>query len=208
MKINKESKEIFIIILASIILALAVSFNNQSILQETILIFLIILSSNVLVKKITGYIFEVNVKTRFWGLYYYGLRKDSHFKSPIPMAWLPLALTLISNGIIWWLAILEFDVEAKTERVSRRHGLYRFTEVTEWHIGLIAIMGIITNLILAIIGYVAGFELFTKLSIYYVAWSIIPLSSLDGSKIFFASRGLWITFLTIIIIFFSLSIPI
>lgn len=109
-------------------------------------------------------------------------------------------LSLITKGFVQWLAILESDVTPKTERVAKRHGLYRFTQITEWHIAWIATWGIIVNFILAIIGYIAGFELFAKLSIYFIAWSIIPLSGLDGAKIFFSSRGLWITLFTIIII--------
>ena len=120
-----------------------------------------------------------------------------HFLKPIPMLWLPLLLALFSKGLIFWLGILEFDVKAKPERASRRHGLYRFTEVTEWHMAWIAAWGIIANLVFAIAAYIIGFELFAKLSIYYIAWSIIPLGKLDGSKIFFASRALWITIFTI-----------
>ena len=61
--------------------------------------------------------------------------------------------------------------------------------------------GIITNIILAIIGYAAGFELFAKLAIYYSVWSILPISSLDGTKILFASRALWLTMAIISMMF-------
>ena len=70
--------------------------------------------------------------------------------------------------------------------------------MTDWHIALIAVAGIIINLIAAIIGYVAGFETFAKLNIWFAAWALIPLSSLDGSKIFFGSRPLWFTMLVIV----------
>jgi hypothetical protein len=148
-----------------------------------------------------GYRFEIDVKTTFWKWYRFGFRKDSHFKKPVPMVWLPILFSLFTRGYVWWLAILEFEVVAKTERVSRRHGLYRFSEVTEWHMGLIAMWGIITNIILAIIGYAAGFELFAKLAIYYSVWSILPISSLDGTKILFASRALWLTMAIISVMF-------
>jgi hypothetical protein len=75
--------------------------------------------------------------------------------------------------------------------------------------GWIATWGIITNLVLAIIGYSFGYELFAKLSIYYATWSIIPFSSLDGTKIFFSSRVLWTILFAIILMFLALgfSIP-
>lgn len=188
-------KEAAVIILASAILAAAISFRNNSILYISLISFFIIILANSITKKIVSYFLEIDVKIKFWSWYQYWVRKDSHFKRPLPMFWLPLILSLISKGYFWWLAILEFDVTSKVERVSKRHGLYRFTEVTEWHIAGIAVAAIIVNLILAIIAYVipiSGFETFAKLSIYYCAWSIVPLSSLDGSKIFFASRKLWL----------------
>jgi len=203
MDIKENAKELFVVVLAAVILALAVSFTNTPLLLITIVYFLIIIGSNVLTKKAVGYLFETKVQIKFWSWYQWGFRKDSHFKKPVPMAWLPLILALFTKGIFWWFAILEFDVAAKTERVSKRHGLYRFTEVTEKHIGMIATWGIVVNFILAIIGYLVGFEMFAKLSIFYIAWSIIPLSSLDGSKILFSNRGLWIALFAIIIIALS-----
>jgi hypothetical protein len=190
-------KELLIIILASIVLALTVAFKNQTIFYTAAISFLIILIINILTKKSIGYYLETKIKTKFWSIYQYWFRKDMHFKKPLPMIWLPLILTLFTKGLFLWLGILEFDVEAKTERVSRRHGLYRFTQVTEWHMAWIAVWALVANLIVAIIAYVAGFELFTKLSIYFIAWSTIPIPGLDGSKIFFASRALWITAFTI-----------
>lgn len=205
MDLGETKKEAIAIFIASLVLALTISLRNNSILNYAFISFLIILSMNVFTKKIVGYFLETNVKTKFWSVYQWGFRKSSHFKINLPMVWLPLILTLFTKGIFWWLAILQFDVEAKTERVSRKHGLYRFTQVTEWHIAWIAIWGIIANLALAIIGYISGFELFAKLNIYFAMGSIIPLSNLDGSKIFFSSRGLWITLFTILSIFFGWS---
>lgn len=192
-----DTKESATIILAALILSLAAAFKDTSIFYASALSFLIIIWVNVLAKKMIGFHFETAVKTKFWTWYQFGIRKDMHFKSPIPMAWLPLLLALFSKGFILWLAVLEFDIKAKTERVAKRHGNYRFTEVTEWHMAWIAIWGIIANIIFAIAGYILGFELFAKLSIYFIAWNTIPLSRLDGAKIFYASRGLWIAIFTI-----------
>lgn len=203
MDIKKLSLEIFIIILASLVLGVSVGFDNMSLAYTAGISFLIIIGANVLIKKIVGFFLEINVRTKFWSWYRYGFRKDSHFKKPVPMLWIPLVGSLFSRGVFWWLAILEFDVTAKTERVAKRHGLYRFTQVTEWHIAWIATWGIILNFALAIIAYITGFEMFARLSLYFAAWSIIPLSGLDGSKIFFASKGLWITLATITLIILS-----
>lgn len=192
-----DTKETVTILLATIILALTVAFKETSIFYPVLLSFLIIISVNVLAKKIIGFHFETNVKTKFWTWQQFGLRRDMHFKKPVPMAWLPLLLVLFSKGFILWLGILEFDIKAKAERVAKRHGIYRFTQVTEWHMALIATWGLIANLIFAIGGYALGFELFAKYSIYFIAWNVIPLSRLDGAKIFYASRGLWMAIFAI-----------
>jgi len=192
-----DTEEITAIILSTIILALAVSYKNTEILYASALSFLIIILANIIAKKATGFHFETEVKTKFWTWSQFGIRKDMHFKNPIPMAWLPLLVALFSKGFVLWLGILEFDIKAKTERVAKRHGIYRFTQVTEWHMAMIAMWGLIANLIFAIGGYILGFELFAKLSIYYIAWSVIPLGRLDGAKIFYASRALWITIFAI-----------
>jgi hypothetical protein len=184
-------KETITIILASLILAITVSFSNHDIIYKAFLSFLIIITVNLIAKKIVGYNFETEVKTKLWTMQQYGLRKDFHFKSPIPMIWLPVVLAIITKGFFWWLGVLEFDVKAKPERATKRHGLYRFTELTEWHIGLIAVWGLIANLTVAVAAYILGFELFTKLSAYYIFWSVLPIGRLDGSKIFFSRKALW-----------------
>ena len=185
---KEYGKEIFVVILATIILAMTVSFKNSNIFYAAALSFLIIFTVNITMKKLVGYYFQTDVKTKFWTWYQYGFRKDWHFIKPIPMLWLPLMLILVTKGMFLWLGILEFDVVAKTERVSRRHGLYRFTEVTEHHMGWIAIWALIANFAFLVVGYILGFELFTKLSIYFIAWSVIPLSNLDGSKILYSGK--------------------
>ena len=191
MDMKEYGKEIAVVILATLILAITVSFKDSTIFYAAALSFLVILVVNITMKKIVGYMVEIKVRTKFWTWYQYGFRKDWHFKKPLPMLWLPLILTLFTKGFFWWLPILEYDVVAKTERVSKRHGLYRFTQVTEHHVAWMAIWALIANFVFAIGGYILGFELFTKLSIYFIAWSVIPLGNLDGSKILFGGQAKW-----------------
>ncbi len=197
---QKLLNEITIIFLASIILSISTTFFNLSNFLITLIYFIIIIGSNFLIKKLVAYYYESDINLKFWSLQNYGLKAKAHFKKPLMMLWLPLLLAPLN----WkWFAILETEIIAKTERVSKRHGLYRFSAITEWHIALITGAGIILNILLSIIGYSFNLEIFSKLSIYYAAWSIIPLSNLDGSKILFGNRTLWL-FLTIII-FITLS---
>ena len=209
MKIPEWLTEIITIILAAAVLAVSYSFTNTSIFLQVTLSFLIIIVLNVLIKKAVAYYFEAKTITKVWGVSQFWFTVRSHFKKPLPMIWLPIVLSFFTKGLVnFWFGILEFDIKPKTERVSKRHGLYRFSEMTDWHIALIAVAGIIINLVLAILGYLAGFETFAKLNIWFAAWSIIPLSGLDGSKIFFGSRPLWFTMLVIVGIFLGYSLAV
>lgn len=200
-----DIKEILIIITASVLLGFVIAYPDYSLILPSLISIFIILAVTIAAKKITAYNLEAKATIKFWSVYRYGFQRNMHFKKPLPMFWLSALLALISRGIITWLPILEFDIEANPERVSRRHGFYRYTRLTDWHVARIATAGIIAALILSIIGYVAGFDNFARLSIFFALWSLLPISSLDGTKIFFGSRALWFTMLVITAIFFSFA---
>jgi hypothetical protein len=194
--------EIVTILFAALILAATVSHTRGLIVvASSFAIFIIIILINVVAKELAAYYYEANIKTKFWQWYQYGFRADSHFKEPLPMAWLPIALSLITKGFFWWMPILEFDITPRTERVSKRHELYRYTQMSEWHVGLIAFWGIVALILSSLIGYLFGFEYFTKLCSYYTLWNIIPLSNWDGTKILFGSRTLWVVTAIISLLF-------
>ena len=202
MDAREFSRELGVILIATLVLAFSVSYGNNKLLLAALISFFVILAVNILAKKLAGYFFEIDVESRFWTWRQFGFRTDMHFKKAIPMVWLPLLLSLFSRGAFWWLAIVDFDFKARPERVSKRHGLYRFTQVTEWHVAWIALWGIIANVFFAFAAYFAGFEFFSKLSIYFALWSVVPLSSLDGSKILFSSRALWAVVASILVALF------
>lgn len=202
---NEYSRELLTIILAVIILSISITFLSFTDFIEVFTCMTIIIFANILTKKLVAYHFEANTKIKFWSWYSFGLKDRSHFKKPIPMVWLPLILAPLG----WkWLGILETEITARTERVSRRHGLYRLSEITEWHSLWIISWALIINLILGFVGYKLGFEIFGKLSLYYSIWSIIPLSNLDGSKIFFGNRIIWMILAIVVLISFNLINPI
>ena len=185
-------KEGTVVFLSIIILSLSFIYKEMAISYlELFLSITLVVLVNVFAKKFFANNLETDINLNFWSIKHFGLRNSQHFKKPVPMLWLPIITTLASFGRFVWMPIIEFDVAPKPERISRRHGLYRFTEVTEWHVALIAAAGIFANVFFGIIGYFTGFEVFAKLSIYYAFWSIIPLGRLDGSKILFGSKNLW-----------------
>jgi len=193
-------KEISAVIIATLIISFSISilkFSLNYFLYALLIVFLVILV-NIIAKKIASYYLESEVEIGLWEVITYGFKPHKHFKKPFPAGVvIPLITTIFSAGYITWLGALVFDVKAKVYRAAKRHGLYSFLEMTEWHIGLIAAAGIFANLIFAVIGYLINVPLFSKLCIYYAFYNMLPISDLDGNKIFFGSLVLW-SFLAII----------
>ena len=190
-----NKKEIASIIVVSIFLAFAITLIEtwNFFLYALISVFIAILI-NVFAKKFAGYFFESEVEIKLWEFKRYGYKKNQKTKIPFPAGLLiPLFSKIILfplNGFVW-MASLVFDVKPKSWRVAKRHGYYSFSEITEDHIGYIAAFGIIANLILAFAGYLIGYPLFSKINIWFAFFNMIPISNLDGNKIFFGKLALW-----------------
>lgn len=204
-------KEIASILVITIILAFSITLiQSMDFFLTTLLFVFLIIMINILAKKITGYYFEAEVETKIWEMERYGfwgafargfMHPSKKFKQALPLgAIMPIIVKVLSLGYLNWLASLTFDVKAKKYRTAKRHGFYSFSEMTEFHIGLIAAAGILANLFFAIIGYLIGATEFARLNIYYAFFNMIPLSSLDGNKILFGSLMVWSFLISIIFI--------
>ena len=190
--INK--KEASAIIISTIVIAFAISLLNWKIfLYSALAVFLVILV-NITAKKITGFFYESKVEVSLWEFARYGFNRDAHWKKPFPAGGV---FPLISKIILFpfnsfvWMASLTFDVKSKVYRAAKRHGMYSFSEMTESNIATIAAVGILVNLLFAIVGYLLGFGMFAKLNIFFAFWNMIPLSDLDGNKMFMGNIILW-----------------
>jgi hypothetical protein len=186
-------KEISSVLLIILLFALTISFlrSIESFLYTLLAVFLVVFI-NILAKKITSFYLESEIEIKLWGIKRYGFKPDWHFKHPFPAGiFFPIIISALSFGNLIWMASLVFDVKAKVYRAAKRHGLYSYSEMTEWHIGLIAAVGVFVNIIFAVLGYLAGFPEFARLNLYFAFFNILPLSDLDGNKIFFGSPILW-----------------
>ena len=115
-------------------------------------------------------------------------------KSSFPAGFfLPLIIKFLSMGLINWMACLTFDVKGTIYRTARKWQLYQYAEVTEDEMAWIAFAGIMANIFLAIIGYMINAPLFAKLNLHFAFWSSIPLGELDGTKMFFGRKTLFVT---------------
>jgi len=203
-------KEIAHILVASLVLAFAITLleTKEMFLFILISVFIIILI-NILVKKITAYYLESEIETRLWEIESMGLlgaltggavHPSQKFRYPFQAGiFFPIISKLIFFSInsFVWMAALTFDVKTKIYKSAKRHNsIYSFSEITEYQIGVIATMGLIANLVFAGIGYLFALppEMnFVKLSIVYVFFNLLPLSTLDGNKIYFGNDIMWYT---------------
>ena len=191
-----NSKELFSILVLTLIFAFAIGlFRSIERLPYIFLVFLIIILVNVLAKKIASFYLDSEMEIKLWTIERYGFKPSRYLKKPFPAG---IILPILTSLLFWgqlsgfiWLASLVFDVKPKVYRAAKRYGLYSYTEMTEDHIGIIAATGVFANLFFAVIGYLLGFPEFARFSIYFAFFNMIPLSDLDGNKIFFGNLVLW-----------------
>ncbi len=203
-----NSRETGFLILVSLITAFAISLAANFALNLNLFLFallgiIILLLVNVAVKKTTAYLLEAEIEIKPWEIRRFGFKPSQSFSKSFPMGvFMPLISRVVLfflNGFVW-MASLVFDVKAKTYHAAKRHGMYSFSEMTESHIGIIAAAGIFANLALAFIFYIVGGNfgiLFAKLNLWFAFSNMIPISDLDGNKIFFGNLALW-SFLAVI----------
>jgi len=200
-----NQKEITTIIILTIILAFVIS------LVETLELFLYALLSvflifiiNITAKKVASFYFDTEIEIKLWEI---KKHNPSHkLKRPFPIgAFLPIIMKVLSIGYLNWMALFLFlMLNQKFTKPQKDTGFYTFSEISEFHIGLIAAAGIILlNLIFAIIGYFIGLPEqmnFVTLSIWFVFFNMLPISDLDGNKIFFGNLTLWSFLASIVLI--------
>lgn len=199
-----NKKEMLWVISVTIILGFLISLmaSLEKFLYISLSI-LIILLVNIFAKKIASFYLESEVEIRLWEIKKYWFRNQNTFKKPIPAGIIfPIILSVLTQGFITWMACLIFEVKPKIYRTAKRHGLYSFSEMTEFHIGLIAAAGIVCNLLMAVVAYLVGFPDmmdFARLSIFFAFFSMLPISNLDGNKIFFGNIVMW-SFLAVVVL--------
>jgi|SRR3990167_10455400 len=187
-----EKKEIGILLLITLVLALTISFLKMDIFPRVLLAVFLVLVLNIAAKKIAAFYLESEVEIKPWQIERYGFKRHEYFKRPFQMGiFLPIIVSLVSLGNLFWMASMVFDVKPKIYRAAKRHGLYSFSEMTEAHIGLIAAAGVLVNLAASVIAYFLGFPTFARMNVYFAFFSMLPFSDLDGNKIFFGNMVLW-----------------
>ncbi|MBS3174694.1 hypothetical protein J4440_02330 [Candidatus Woesearchaeota archaeon] len=146
-----------------------------------------------------------NVKRVFFGKY-------GNLKFPFPFGIIFSFIGIIvSQGKFFFTAIGIHDIkENKSARTGRK---YIF--IKDFEVALIALSGIFANLLIVYIAFFASkyfginLNFLINMNLLLILFNLIPISALDGTKIFFGSRLLWVfTCLFLISSYIFLSIGI
>ncbi len=197
-----NKKEIISILIAILVITISLGLLNAwKPFGIVLLSVFLVIAINILAKKAISYYLDSKIEFKLWGIKRYGFKPGKEFKRPFPAGiFFPIIFSALSFGNLIWLASLVFEIKPKVYRAAKRHGLYSFSEITEFQIGLIAAAGVLINLIFAVIGYFAGWPMFAKINIWLAFFNMIPISNLDGNKIFFGSLVIWSFLASIVLI--------
>ncbi|MBS3091317.1 hypothetical protein J4217_02625 [Candidatus Pacearchaeota archaeon] len=211
-----EYKEVRDVIAAIIILGLIISLVyplkiNLALFPKFLFFALLIIGINILAKKIIAFSLDADIEHETWKWSRYGLKPHQHFKTEIPLGIiLSVILSLFSLGFVKFMSLLTYETRARKIRAAKRFGFYSFTEMTDWHNGLIGASGIVALLLLSLVTYfISPDDVLWRFSAYYAFWNMLPISKLDGTQIFFGSKILYsaLGIITLIFTVYALVLP-
>ena len=216
-----RKKEIQSILIVAFIAAFIFSFNEWGIenfnitlgIQNLILAFvfcLIIYTVHAFSQKFTANFYDHDVEFTYISM----KKKIAEIRKTINIPigpLLTLLITLISNGKFIFLILNSFNL--KTNK-TRRLG-HKWVNIKEFEEAQIALAGPLSNILILIL-----FKILTPLSGVFskgmfiastiAIFNMLPIPKVDGSRIFFGSRPLYVASLIFIIIFviliFQLSV--
>jgi len=197
-----SKNEVVVLAIASLTLGYVLAFNQLTwlswlLFSGTALLIVLIHHTGA---KLSASLLDCSIETHLWTAKQFWIGPRSKFKKPFPF-WLfiPLILVWLSFGFIKWLGIITFEIIPLPSRIKMR-----WKELTEWHVALIAAGSLALNIIAAIISKVLGFDSFAAFNLMFVLFSLPPIGSLDGGKIFFGSRLLWIFMVVLSVVMYLL----
>ncbi len=158
-----------------------------------------------LVIKLMARRHEAISEYEIWNIKRVWFDKELPFGFPLGII-LTLFLSVGSLGKAFFTAIGVHKIsEYKSARTGRKHSSLDYFEEAQ-----ICSVGILSSLFLAVIGILVGrifginMSLFVSTNFFIALFNMIPLSSLDGAKIFFGSLLMYIFILVFVVVAFLL----
>jgi hypothetical protein len=195
-----EKNEFWNIAIALLVMTFIIGFSEFTITSFIygFIMSIILLVIFIFTQKIVADQLGIDIKFRLWSFRRYWLRWQDKFDWDFP-AWIvfPLILVVLSDGLLKWTAILTFDSKKAAKKAAKK-----FEEIKEFDLALIASSTIFATLVLALVVKLLGFNDFASVACWFALLNILPFGNMNGSKIFFGSKILWIflVVLTIIIL--------
>ena len=197
-------REIPVILLAGIVIGYVYSFTLFS--WNSWLLFslmgILIVFAHSLGQKIAALRLDSSTEISLWKMqrFWFGEARKLPFAFPSGLLF-PIIFAFATFGWLRFTAITTFEASALPR-------IRPFSKVTEKQLGVIALSGSIANVVLAFISFLLNYPQFAMMNLYFAFFSLLPISSLDGVKIFFGSRLLWIfsfVFVISLIILFEVA---
>jgi len=211
---NLGKKEIWSIVAAVLLMAVIISFMENelkmSVFLSSLLISAIIFSVSVLSKKLFAYSIDVEIRQKLWEFRRFWITSWAYLRKPIPIGLiLPVLLAFLSGGAIKFFAFLQFESRAMPSKAVKKYGMSRYSgSLMEKDDALIVFYSTLPVLILSIavsFSNLIFLENLSKYALIYAVSNLLPLGKLDGTRLFFGSRGLF-TFTWVLVIITALTI--
>ena len=195
MNISFTKKECVWVIISILIMAFIIGFSEKPNLSPILLLFAsIIILTNILAKKLFAPRYNITIEHSVWSFKQFWFTKRAHLNKAFPIGLiLPFFFSIMSLGLIKPFTLLQFDAKNNIKtRVLRKRGEDRRYEINETDLAYTSAWGLWALIALAIIASFLKQPEITKYAVYYGIWNLIPISQLDGSKIFFGSFFNWL----------------
>lgn len=208
MEIFKELGQIISVLIILSFAASIVEFQSLTFFGFFIMliIFGLIIFCYILAKKLTGYYFSVDEESRIWSVKRYGVKAHHYFNNEVPLGIiLPILLLVLSLGTFSWYGCLQSDIKPRKYKQARKDGVLSFTELSDSDSAFISFVGIAAVLLIAFFSYILNLPLLSKIAIHFAFFNMIPLGQLDGTKILFGNRPLWLALSAIVLVALAYS---
>lgn len=195
-----EKKELKHLAISILIVTFVFAYGNLSLINFILIALMVAVTFFVhdIAHKLIAKRYGSSAQYRIWTIQRLGFRERAKSR-PLPLGIiLALYVTLLSSGRLFFTAIESFVLETKKyKRLGRK-----FLHITEGEVALIALSGPLANILLAYFLKIFGvFDDMVLINSLFALFHMVPISSLDGAKIFFGAKYLYV--LSILFIIFS-----